>query len=109
MKGIPVRKFSIVAALAILAGVPATMSEAATKSPKLARCDGRHRRPANVYGTILPSVDPQTGTVTNSPRPGVDVFEGRPADGQKPAAPAKPGTIVPPIGALDPSKNYGSC
>jgi hypothetical protein len=104
-----VHKIGIVAALAILAGVPATMSVAATKSPKLARCDGRHRRPANMFGTILPSVDPQTGTVTNGPRPGIDVFEERPADGPKPPADGKPATIVPPIGALEPSKIYGSC
>jgi tRNA A37 threonylcarbamoyladenosine synthetase subunit TsaC/SUA5/YrdC len=29
---------------------------ASTQSPKVAVCDGKHRRPANPYGTVLPSV-----------------------------------------------------
>ncbi len=106
------RKFSVLAALALLAGVPADISIAGTKSPKLAKCNGKHRRPANLFGTILPSVDPQTGIVTTIKRGGVDVFETGPADAgasSRPDKPANPATIVPPISAREPSKNYGSC
>jgi hypothetical protein len=103
------RKLLFLTALALLAGVPADRGMAGTKSPKLAKCNGKHRRPANLFGTILPSVDPQTGIVTSKPRGGVDVFETNPTDGKDAPIPAKPATIVPPISALDPSKIYGSC
>jgi hypothetical protein len=41
-------------------------------TPKLAKLeipDGRHRRPANPYGTVLPSVDAVAGTVVAPVRP----------------------------------------
>jgi hypothetical protein len=41
-------------------------------TPKLAKLeipDGRHRRPANPYGTVLPSVDAAAGTVVAPARP----------------------------------------
>lgn len=41
-------------------------------TPKLAKLeipDGRHRRPANPYGTVLPSVDAAAGTVVAPVRP----------------------------------------
>lgn len=41
-------------------------------TPKLAKLeipDGRHRRPANPYGTVLPSVDAAAGTVIAPARP----------------------------------------
>ena len=41
-------------------------------TPKLAKLeipDGRHRRPANPYGTVLPSVDAVAGTVIAPVRP----------------------------------------
>jgi hypothetical protein len=95
---------------------PICASIAASKSPKLARCDGKNRRPANVYGSILPTVDPGRGTVTpaNATSGGVDVFP--------PVGPAKtnpyssksrpgdnPAPQVPPISAITPPTSYGSC
>ncbi len=41
-------------------------------TPKLAKLDipdGRHRRPANPYGTVLPRVDAVAGTVVAPARP----------------------------------------
>src|SRR3546814_20585492 len=71
---------SILVALALIAPVEAI--SAASKSPKLAKCSGKQRRPANPNGTILPTVDPLAGTSTpayqtpdqEEGRKGVDVF-----------------------------------
>ena len=95
---------------------PATTSVAGTKSPKLAHCDGHHRRPANVYGSILPTVDPVTGTSTpaSTVPNGIDVFPqgGGARPDRRHAAPRsgdKPAAQVPPISAIVPPTNYRSC
>ena len=110
---------SLVMALAI--AMPASTITAAPKSPKLARCDGHHRRTANPYGSILPTVDPRTGTSTAASetpgqtreRAGVDVFPGKSPAPPKPATPAgrgdKPETAVPPISSAQPQRNFQSC
>ena len=105
-----------IAAMSLALIAPVSTAIAASKSPKLARCDGKHRRPANVYGSILPTVDPVSGAVTpaSSSKASVDVFpqvdpakpkprgtKSRPAD--------EPPTQVPPISAISPPKSYGSC
>ena len=56
-------------ALLVLAGC-------ATHDPKPAVCDGKHRRPANLYGSVLPNI------------PGADV--GSPPVGPPPAPPPAP-------------------
>lgn len=51
-------RFAIIAAtLVLLAGC--------ASDPKPAVCDGKHRRPANPYGSVLPSV-PATGAAPPS-------------------------------------------
>jgi hypothetical protein len=110
------RQYLKLTALGIVLIAPVSTTIAASKSPKLARCDGKHRRPANIYGSILPTVDPVSGAVTpaNASKVGVDVFplvgpakqnprgaKSRPAD--------KPQTQVPPISAVRPPKSFGSC
>jgi hypothetical protein len=109
-----VKRMSILVALALIA--PVNTATAAPKSPKLAKCDGKQRRPANPYGSILPSVDPANGTSTPASqtqeqgRKGVEVFPEKP-----PAAPksAKPGAIsegqVPPISSLPAQTPSQSC
>jgi hypothetical protein len=91
---------------------PTSVSVAAPKSPKLAKCDGHHRRAANPYGSILPTVDPATGAATPA-NGSVDIFPGATAapkarPGQAPPT-AKPAPIVPPIGALSPANTFRSC
>src|SRR3546814_11648089 len=80
----------VVMALATI--MPASTVTAAPKSPKLARCDGHHRRTANPYGSILPTVDPQTGASTPAGqaqgREGADVFHGKSPAPPKPPKPA---------------------
>ena len=109
----------VVMALAIV--IPASTITAAPKSPKLARCDGNHRRTANPYGSILPTVDPQSGRSAPAgqssgqirERAGVDVFPGESPAPPKPATPAgrgdKPEPAVPPISSAHPLRNYQSC
>ena len=95
---------------------PVSTAIAASKSPKLTRCDGKHRRPANVYGSILPTVDPVSGTLTpaSASKIGVDVFpQADPAKpnprGTKSRPGDKPATQLPPISAISPPTFYGSC
>jgi hypothetical protein len=105
----------LIVALAI--ALPVSTVIAAPKSPKLARCDGHHRRTANPYGSILPTVDPQTGASTPAGQTqgnaGVDVFPGKSQAPSKPATPAgrggKPEPAVPPISSAQPLRTYQSC
>ncbi len=110
------RHYVKLAALGIMLIAPVTLTFAASNSPKLVRCDGKHRRPANVYGSILPTVDPVSGAVTpaSAAKVGVDVFpQGDPAkpnprDGKSRPADMPP-TQVPPISAISPRTLFGSC
>jgi hypothetical protein len=110
------RQYLKFAALGIVLIAPVSTTIAASKSPKLARCDGKHRRPANVYGSILPTVDPVSGAVTpaSASKVGVDVFlQADPAKpnphGAKSRPADKPTTQVPPISAISPPTSFGSC
>jgi len=111
---------SILVALALVAPVGTTT--AASKSPKIAKCKGKERRPANPYGTILPTVDPLAGTSTpakaadkrdrgrdrSQKRESVNVFP-EPTS-TAPAKPAdKPERQVPPISSASPPSYYRSC
>ena len=102
--------------------MPASTITAAAKSPKLARCDGHHRRTANPYGSILPTVDPQTGTSTaagqtsgqeqgqEQGRVGVDLFPGKSPAPPKPAGGGdKAEPVVPPISSAQPQRLYRTC
>ena len=106
------RIIGILAALALL--TPVNIATAASKSPKLAKCDGKQRRPANPYGSILPSVDPLGGTSTPAGQPperkGVEVFPGNAPEAPKPAKPdGRSERQVPPISTLSPSTSNQSC
>lgn len=104
------RIVSILVALAIIA--PAEPVTAASKSPKLAKCDGKQRRQANPYGSILPTVDPVAGTSTSTNRDeyrtGVHVFP-EPAAGPEKPKDDKSSTRVPPISSASPPTAYRSC
>jgi hypothetical protein len=102
----------ILAALALLA--PVNPGIAASKSPKLAKCDGKQRRPANPYGSILPSIDPLNGTSTPAgqtpERKGVEVFPEKSSEAPKSAKPdGRSERQVPPISSLSPSTSNQSC
>lgn len=110
------RILSIAVTLALI--VPVGIATAAPKSPKLAKCDGKQRRPANPYGSILPSVDPLNGTSTPAApaqgqeqgRRGVEVFpEKNPAAPKPEGANSRPENRVPPISRLSPQISNQSC
>jgi hypothetical protein len=110
------RQYLKLAVLGIMLIAPVSTTIAASKSPKLARCDGKHRRPANVYGSILPTVDPANGAVNpaSAKLGGVDVFPlvdpAKPNPrGVKSRRGDKPPTQVPPISAISPATAYRSC
>jgi hypothetical protein len=103
-------------ALALVA--PIDVASAVPKSPKLAKCDGKQRRPANPYGSILPSVDPLNGTTTpaeptqgqDQERRGVEVFPEKNPAAPKPEAPnGRPKSEVPPISSLSSQILNQSC
>jgi hypothetical protein len=111
---------SILVGMALI--TPADMLVAAPKSSKLAKCSGKQRRPANPYGSILPTVDPATGTSTPAnqqqsqgrERNGVDVFPENAPTSSNPVKPeVKPGTNpdrqVPPISSASAPTSYRSC
>ena len=110
------RLLSIAVSLALI--VPVNAATAAPKSPKLATCDGKQRRPANPYGSILPSVDPLAGTSTPADpaqsqereRRGVEVFpEKNPASPKSAIPDGRPERQVPPISTLSPQTSHRSC
>lgn len=110
------RILTLAIALALIA--PTDAANAAPKSPRLAKCDGKQRRPANPHGSILPSVDPLGGTVTPTDpakaeqpqRRDVEVFPDR-----SPAAPMpevsddRSDHTVPPISSLSSLVSNPSC
>jgi hypothetical protein len=63
---------------------------ATPKTPKLAVCDGRHKRPANPYGSILPGAPP---VVYVPGKKGVPVPV--PAPPRAPGAPAAAPSVNP--------------
>ena len=110
------RIIGILAALALIA--PVGTATAASKSPNLAKCNGKQRRPANPYGSILPTVDPVSGTSTPAgqtqgqerDRTGVEVFPEKNPAAPKPERPnGKPERQVPPISSLSPQISNQSC
>ena len=106
------RIVSILVALALIA--PVGTATAGSKSPNLAKCNGKQRRPANPYGSILPTVDPVSGTSTpagqTGDRTGVEVFPEKNPAAPKPARPdGGPEPQVPPISSLPPSSSHQSC
>ena len=110
------RIISILAALALIA--PVGIAEAGAKSPNLAKCNGKQRRPANPYGSILPTVDPVSGTSAPAgqapsqgpERRGVEVFpEKNPASPKSAIPDGRPERQVPPISTLSPQTSHRSC
>lgn len=112
-------KFGSALAIVALAALVPSMPITAAKDDKLARCNGRQKRPANPYGTVLPTVPdravpaaallPSGGSVPRgtppqaaASQPMTNLF---PPEGGTPApqgAPTPQGVTVPAIGALTP-------
>lgn len=120
---------SALAFLALAALTPPVPALAA-KDEKLPRCNGRQKRPANLYGTVLPSIPSRTaptaaatppeggvprGTPQSAPAPATNLFP--PEDAAPGPQGANTSSKVPAIGALNPSAGptaalsttYASC
>lgn len=122
------------AALSILALAALTPSApaSAAKDEKLPRCNGRQKRPANLYGTVLPSIPPRNatsaaeatpvdgvprGTPQSPPAPATNLFPAEGAATAPEGADASRRGKVPAIGALTPKEgptgplsiSYASC
>ncbi len=88
------------AMVATIAMIP-TMPGAAAKENKLPRCTGKHLRPANLYGTVLPTI-PDRGLTPPAPVSSGGVPRGTPSpQGAAPAAPIPSPTtnLFPPASA----------
>ncbi|OAH42123.1 hypothetical protein AX777_21975 [Sphingobium yanoikuyae] len=125
-------KIGAVLAILALAALTPPAPAVAAKDEKLPRCNGRQKRPANLYGTVLPTMPPRNGEasaisppVEGVPR-GTPTLEGAPApttnlfppddaapEGQDTSRAGK----VPAIGTIEPSAgptaalptSYASC
>ncbi len=85
---------SAIAVLALVSLVPSTPATAA-KDEKLARCNGKNKRPANPYGTVLPTVPERSAAAASSPT----VPHGTPSPQATPDTAPPPATNLFPSGA----------
>lgn len=82
-------------------------------------CDGKHRRPANLYGTILPSLPvplpaSQQGAGQSMVAPATGAPSSAPGTGNVPQAPAGPGAMntprsAPRLSQRNRALSYSSC
>jgi hypothetical protein len=93
-------KFGSALAILALASLTPSVPASAAKDDKLSRCNGRQKRPANPYGTILPTLpDRSAPAAAVSPR-GMGVPRGTPSLQSTPAPSASPTTnLFPPASA----------
>ncbi len=108
------RKYVMVLFFTVAVIMPLSAITAEPKSPNLAHCDGKHRRTANPYGTILPTVDPLTSSSSSAHQTQrnaeVDVFPGKASTPNKSAGESdKTSRQVPPISSTPRLANYRSC
>lgn len=90
-------------AVLALASLTSPMPASAAKDEKLARCNGKQKRPANLYGTVLPTVPDRAAAIPASPT----VPHGTPQTPGEPNSSAPPATNLfpsdappnPPLGA----------
>ncbi len=69
-----------------LAAMVATIPASAAKNDKLPRCTGKRLRPANPYGTVLPTI-PDRGLTPTEPGAAGGVPRGTPSPGGTSTAP----------------------
>ena len=72
----------------------------AAKEAKVPRCNGKAKRPANPYGTILPTLPAHNGPATTPAAQPTNLFPSSSPETASPAA--RDGNGVPPISAVTP-------
>jgi hypothetical protein len=106
------KRLSIVAS-----GVVALSGCTGTHIKPVSVCDGKHRRPANLYGTVLPSLPVPLPASQQGPGQSMvapPTGAASPAPGAAPAAPMGPGAMNVPRSAprtsqRDVALTYSSC
>ncbi len=89
------------AALVALLSVSSTIAAYAAKEAKVPRCNGQAKRPANPYGTVLPTLPSRSaGGAAPSTKP-TQLFPSSASPGVD--EPAGHNSAVPPISAAPPS------
>jgi len=82
-------------AFVALAALTPTVPASAAKDDKLPRCTGKHKRPANLYGTVLPTI-PDRGLTPTAPTGAGGVPRGTPVpQGTAPTMPGGPASSSP--------------
>lgn len=89
-------KFGSALAFLALAALTPSVPAAAAKDDKLPRCNGRQKRPANLYGTVLPTIPDRNAPSAAVAPPVEGVPRGTPSPQ---SAPAPTTNLFPPEGA----------
>lgn len=93
-------KFGSALAILALASLTPSVPASAAKDDKLPRCNGRQKRPANPYGTILPTLPDRSAPAAAVSPSGAGVPRGTPSLQSTPAPSAPPTTnLFPPASA----------
>lgn len=92
-------KFGSALAILALACLTPSMPAAAAKDDKLPRCNGHNKRPANLYGTVLPTLPDRMlpGAATSSA--GAGVPRGTPSAQATPGSSSPTTNLFPPASA----------
>lgn len=78
-------KLGAAIAILALAALTSPVPALAAKDEKLPRCNGRQKRSANLYGTVLPSIPPRNATSAAEAAPADGVPRGTPQSAPVPA------------------------
>jgi len=90
-------KFGSALAILALGSLTPSVPAAAAKDDKLPRCNGRQKRPANPYGTILPTLPDRSAPAAAVSPSGAGVPRGTPSPQAAPTPSVPPTTdLFPP-------------
>ncbi len=92
---------AILALVTLMPSVPAS----AAKDDKLPRCNGRQKRPANLYGTILPTIPDRSAPAAASSPGAAGVPRGTPGPQAAPTPSVPPTTNLFPPASDTPAPN----
>ena len=93
-------KFGPALAILALASLTPSLPAAAAKDDKLPRCNGQQKRPANLYGTVLPTIPDRSAPAAAVLPNGAGVPRGTPSSQAAPAPSVPPTTnLFPPASA----------
>lgn len=92
-------KFASAVAILALASVASAVPAVAAKDDKLPRCNARQKRPANLYGSVLPTIPDRGMTAATASADNGGVPRGTPALQPAPVRPSPTTDLFPPAAA----------